>query len=292
MVARFSVCLQVFTRRPQNRTVIWQIGRQMPLKLLDPFIVRADLSHRHDHWQGGSPIHDGATCLQCDHPLLLFWNLDCSDPRFVSKQGRPIFEGLDRLALYWCVTCFASIDYVLSDTGNVRVLCVNGKAASDVTKTKPRPKFPYANFPTQFQQTAIDLFLLSELPKTILDLLTAEPVPKLTEKRKRLLETHVGHSVSERGFDLMRTWVHQFGGKPHLPQGDTQICCQNTDCKSFGKRMNIVAAIRNDPPGGLPIVETLEEVKKSPTGYFNFFVTVYFHVCKRCNSIHVHSQGT
>lgn len=264
----------------------------MSLKLLEPFIVRAEPAHRHDHWQGGSPVHDGAMCPLCDHPLLLFWNLDCSDPRFVTKEGRPVFHGLDRLVLYWCVPCFASIDYLLLDTGNARVINVNGKAASDVIKATRRPTFPYVNFPSQFPHTPIDLFSLSELPKTVLDLLTADPIPKLTTESKRLLESHVGHHVSERGFELMRTWVHQFGGKPHLPQGDTQICCQNTDCKAYGKRMNVIAAIRNDPPGGLPIVETIDEVKKSPYGHFNFFVTVYFHMCKRCNSIHAHSQGT
>ena len=264
----------------------------MALKLLEPFIVRIDPSHRHDHWQGGSPIHDGAICPQCDRPLQLFWNLDAGDPRFTTKQGRPLFKTFDRLALYWCVPCFSSIDYILSEKGNVEVLCVDGEPASTATKRERDRGFPYANYPEQFPRNAIDLFSVSDLPKTVVDLLTAEPIPKLTDQRKHLLELHVGHQVSKRGFDLMRTWVHQFGGKPYLPQGDSWICCQNDKCRSFGKRMNVIASIHNDPPNGLPLIETMDDVNASPTHDFNFFVTVYFHCCKKCGSIHAHSQGS
>ena len=56
--------------------------------------------------------------------------------------------------------------------------------------------------------------------------------------------------------------------------------------------MHVIAAMHNDPPGGLPIVETMEDVARSSSGWFNYFVMVYFHICKRCGSLNGHSQGT
>ncbi len=117
---------------------MWQTDA---LKLLEPFIVRAEPDHRHDHWQGGSPFTMVRRARSAIISLFLFWNLDCSDPRFVDQEGRPVFHDLDRLALYWCVPCFASIDYVLLRTGNVRVLNVNGKPVPEVIKATRRPTF-------------------------------------------------------------------------------------------------------------------------------------------------------
>ncbi len=263
----------------------------MGLKLLESFIVRHDPAHRHDHWQGGPPTHDQAVCPRCDEPLYLFWDLDANDPRFVTKQGRPIFSGMRRLTLYWCVPCCKSIDYRLVDDQRVEILAIEGEPSSTIEKKKRDPTFPYPNFPAAFKRRPIDLFGVSQLPKTVVKLLSAEPAPKLTAARKRLLEFHVGHDVSARTFEVMRTWAHQFGGKPYLPQGDEGIVCRNENCSSHGKRMHVIAAIRNDPTNELPIIETVEDVRRS-NGFFNYFIVVYFHVCKRCYSIHGHTQGS
>ena len=56
--------------------------------------------------------------------------------------------------------------------------------------------------------------------------------------------------------------------------------------------MKVMAAIHNDPPNGLPLVDTMEKVEKSKWGTFNSFVVVYFHFCNSCNTVHGHSQGT
>lgn len=264
----------------------------MALKLLQPFVVRPDKNARHDHWQGGAPIHAGATCRQCDQPFQLIWNLNCSDRRFVTKSGRPLFRNISRLPLYWCVPCFESIDYSIVDDQTIELQRVGGKPVDQVKRKCPDPTFPYRNFPREFAKQRISLSTLGELPMTVRRLLTEDPRPKLTESRKAMLEKCVGHSVHPRGFDLMGTWVQLFGGKPYLPQGDDWIVCPNQKCRSHGKRMKVVAAIHNDPPSGLPLIETMETMRKPQRRSFNHFVSVYFHLCNSCNTVHAHSQGS
>ena len=138
----------------------------------------------------------------------------------------------------------------------------------------------------------ISMVGIDELPKTVRDLLIADPVPRLTDARKRLLERYIGHSVSTRGFALMRTWIHQFGGSPHLPQGDRHIVCKNPECRHRGRRMKVLAAIKNDPSGGLPVAQPLDRSKGSGSDAYNYFITVYFHICGSCMSIHGESQGS
>ncbi|GEM_PF-1413528 len=270
---------------------VWR--RNMALQLLEPFIVRPDRNARHNHWQGGPPVHAGATCARCGHPFQLFWDLNCCDPRFRNKNGRPIFRNLARLPLYWCVPCFLSIDYSVIDDKRIELLRVDGEPAHLVKRKRPNPRFPYANFPREFDRQAIELTSGPELPKTVRELFTAEPTPKLTPARQALLERFVGHAVYPRLFALTgSTWVHSFGGTPYLPQGDDWIVCPNERCRSFGKRMKVMAAIHNDPPNGLPLVDTMEKVQQSKSGMFNYFVVVFFHFCKSCKTVHAHSQGT
>lgn len=101
----------------------------MSLKLLEPFIVRPDAARRQDHWQGGPPVHEKAICCQCKRPLQLIWNMNTSDPRFVSNSGRRLFHTIGRLCLYWCVRCFTSLDYILRDDRIVETIAVNGEPA-------------------------------------------------------------------------------------------------------------------------------------------------------------------
>ena len=255
----------------------------MALKLLAPFVVRPNPDGRFKHIQGGSPIHESSLCPHCNRSLQLVWNLDCSDTRFRTSLGRPLFKGIDRLALYWCFPCFTPLQYRIIDNSSL------GDFSTDPNFT-PEPKPPYKNFPAEFEELEISLTGISELPTTVQKLLTSKSPPKLTDNRRKLLERHVGHSVSERTFELLGTWIHQFGGAPYLAQGDEWITCRNPACKSSGKRMKFLAAVRNDPPNGLPFVETLEKV--SPDGHFNSFVAVYFHYCKSCSTISCHNQST
>jgi hypothetical protein len=259
-------------------------------ELLETFIVRISPSHRFDHWQGGEPTDGNAVCPRCDQPLQLFWDIDASDPRFRSSTKQITFGDLRRILLYWCVPCFSSLDYQLVN-GTINILAADGRTGNRVEKKKRDPTFPYDSFPQSFARRPIDLLNKSDLPTEVVNLLTETPIPKLTATGKRMLEAYVGHTVSQRGFAVMRTWAHQFGGSPHLPQGDDTIVCCNKKCNSYNNPMYAIAAIHNDPPNDLPIIETKDNVTAA-NGYFNFFVTLYFHMCAACKSIHAHSQGS
>jgi hypothetical protein len=54
-----------------------------------------------DHWRGGPTQHDGAECPVCRKALLLFWDINCNDPRFRSESPE-LFRDLKRLPLYYC----------------------------------------------------------------------------------------------------------------------------------------------------------------------------------------------
>ncbi len=49
----------------------------------------------------GREANRGAACPACPRPLLLFWDIDCSDPRFQTESA-PVFGDLKRLPLYHC----------------------------------------------------------------------------------------------------------------------------------------------------------------------------------------------
>jgi len=49
--------------------------------------------------------------------------------------------------------------------------------------------------------------------------------------------------------------------------------------------MKILAAVCNDPPVGLPMIETLETVNQS-NGSFNRWVQLVFHLCDTCFTVH------
>lgn len=264
----------------------------MPLRLLNPLVVNVKSSGQQDHWQGGPVVHKGTDCPRCNELLILFWDLDATDHRFVTRQGRRIFKNCERIFLYWCPRCGSAIDYSVESATNILVLEVDGLDPSQVTKEQPRPNFPYRDYPKEYERTRISMVGIHELPKTVRDLLVSDPVPRLTDARKKLLERYVGHSVSARGFELMRTWIHQFGGSPHLPQGDQHIVCKNPECRHRGRRMKVLAAIKNDPSGGLPIAQPLDRSKRSDSDSYNHFITVYFHICGSCMSIHGESQGS
>jgi hypothetical protein len=63
--------------------------------------VTLDQNNTQDHWRGGKPQHENAECPICNKPLLLFWDINCSDPRFRAEMPE-LFGKLERLPLYYC----------------------------------------------------------------------------------------------------------------------------------------------------------------------------------------------
>lgn len=245
----------------------------MAYDLLPGFLVRLATQSQHDHWQGGPAYHEGAVCRICDRPLLLLWDINCLDPR-LRVRGRSVFKDLKRVPLYYCWKCAGDVDYRVVDSHRLEVLGNRGRPQGD--------DFPYKNYPLQFERRRISLDRLDELRKlsTRWNVDVGERLPASARKR---LEKRLGHRVTY-DFDI---WWHQFGGRPWLVQGPENIVCPNEKC-SWARRgwtMKILASIINDPPSGLPMIESVKEVKKNK-GHFNSYVQVIFHICRGCLTLH------
>lgn len=245
-----------------------------PYHILPSFRVRLAKRSTHDHWQGGKAYHQGAVCPLCDRPLLLLWDFNCSDPRFIVKGSR-VFGNLERLPLYYCWTCCAEMDYRVTAKNHIQVLSNKGKYEGD--------EFPYKHFPLQFKRQPIELDKLGDLTKQQIKQLCLSWVDVPSGEAKNFLEKWLGRKVKS-GFDI---WWHQLGGIPWLVQGQEDIVCPNEECSwgRRGRRMKVLACILNDPPSGLPMIETMRDVKKNK-GHFNNYSQIVFHICKGCQTIH------
>ncbi len=246
----------------------------MAYHFLPGFRVKPTNTSSQNHWLGGPAQHKGAKCRACNRPLLLLWDIDCSDPRF-QVRGRSIFKTLTRLPLYYCWTCAGEFDYLVTEPGRVRILKSKGKYQGD--------DFPYKRFPVYFERQAIELDLLANIPRAAKRALEADSFKKLPKSTKTALEKWLGRPVR----DEYDSWRHQFGGRPWLIQGEERIVCANKQCFRNRRKlaMRVLASIINDPLGGLPMLETAEQVRAS-NGFFNSWVQVVFHICPNCLSIH------
>jgi hypothetical protein len=245
----------------------------MPYAYLPGFRVIPAESARQNHWLGGPPSHRGATCRTCDRPLLLLWDIDCSDRRFIVR-GRRRFKRLERMPLYYCWTCGGELDYIVFSSNRLKVVKCQGQPQGG--------DFPYANYPVDFPRMPIQLDRLSNIPKDA-KLAIQDDSMRIPRAKRRLIESWLGRPVRFQ-FDI---WWHQFGGQPWLVQGPERIICANKQCGWSRRKwpMKILASIINDPPGGLPMLETMEQVQKA-NGHFNSYVQVVFHICPGCLSIH------
>ena len=243
------------------------------------FRVRLTDHSECDHWSGGKPYHRGANCPACKIPLLLLWDINCSDPRF----GRRKFGPLKRLPLYYCWGCGDSIAYQVIDDKTISIF-------DDASRRKP--DYPYEPYPDFFERRGLQL--IEGLPDKIRNLIQKfcdewdasddDAIYEPTSKEQSLLTDFFGHSVV-LPLDLFH---HQFGGKPVLTHWAEEIFrCPNSACdgtvadrlRGRKRAMKFLAGILNDPWGGLPMIEPANEETRKNT---NIFVTVQFHICDRC----------
>jgi hypothetical protein len=244
----------------------------MSYRFIPGFIVRVSDQSRHNHWQGGVPDHEGADCERCQKPLLLLWDINCSDPRFV-VDGRRVFKDLQRLPLYYCWTCVADLAYQVVDNKRIHFLLNNGSVQG--------PDFPYVKYPLNFDRHPIELSRPDDAPQIVRDFFNDAPEETSTSTRAALSEW-LRRPIRDE-FDI---WWQQFGGEPWLVQGEEQLTCPNLQCAaaSDGRNMKILARICNDPTFGLPMIETSEDVERSH-GVVNRWVQVVYHICEQCLTI-------
>jgi len=243
-----------------------------------------------DHWQGGEARHEGAECPFCKRPLLLLWDINCHDPRFAAEPRR-VFGNLQRVPFYFCWTCVGCIEYRVTAPDRIHVFGSTGRdQGSD---------FPYCNYPLAFERRPLEL--TDEVPADVEELIAKwEPEDilgeKLTDEEKERLDEWFGHPIG-LSVGLIH---HQLGGLTRLAQGPLELPCPNPHCHprrgwlmsllgSEPPRMKFLASILNDPRGGLPMVEELDEKTREE---WNFFVSVVYHICDRCLTICAMNMGT
>lgn len=240
--------------------------------------VRVTESTEARHWQGGEAYHKGAWCPNCRKPLLLLWDLDCTDPQLAEHFGK-----LRRLPLYYCWTCcVATLAYRVISPKRVEVIIA--KAGQE-----PDPNFPYEDFPLAFERRPIEL---ERIPYEIEKLLF------IYSERYHLLSSHEEKTLMHwlkydrrwryvRDLSVCVAYLHQFGGTPILIQGHEIHLCPNPRCRNYqlwerynldcnleALRMKELAVIHDDPHSGLDM-----------TGSNNPWVEVVFWICEGCFTI-------
>ncbi len=247
----------------------------MSSRLLPGYRVKVARKSNYDHWQGGPAYHEGAACTKCKRALLLLWDFNAKDPRFV-VDGRPLFKSLKRLPLYYCWTCVSDIDYRVVAPDRIEVLKMEGR--------RQGKDFPYKNFPLEFPKQPIVLQRLSTLPQAIKKSVGTRWIDNVPAPGNKLLSHWLGRKVS-RGCDI---WWHQFGGRFQPIQGDEVFQCPIPHCSRHRQKepMQIFATLHNDPPSGLPMTQTMKDVEENK-GHFDRYVEVIYHICPECLAIHV-----
>jgi hypothetical protein len=245
-------------------------------ELLSTFMAKSVAVSQHDHWIGGPARHKSAYCAVCDRPFLLIWDLNCRDERFV-LDGKSVFGTLDRLPLYYCWTCSSRFSYRLT-ADDIEILEFHGEYQGD--------DFPYSDYPENFPRVSLEFFAYEDVPAEVNNFFA---VWKADENRMTLsvdecdlLTRWFGHTVK----NSLGIWWAQLGGEPFLIQGTETYICPNPKCSGSktGVPMKVLAAIPNDPPSGLPMLENTAQVNKQG-GHFNHFVQLVYYFCDQCHTI-------
>lgn len=172
------------------------------------------------HYFCGSHSIKGATCLNCQKPLLRFAIIDTQDARLKLEDIE-----VNELPLLFCWTCnIAQGDffYQCLSLNEIKILKYKpGKESDD---------FPYENYPVFFPGRQAYLVKMSELEQ---DIITKLNGGKLDSWAAEQLLPNVSCEPS-----------HQIGGEPYLVQGmvvklTCPVCCNI---------MDFFAAIGDDAP--------------------------------------------
>ena len=234
--------------------------------------VRPDARKRKPrHFIGGKPHHANAWCGACDRPLLLLWDIDCTDPLF-KRDGRPVFGKLRRLPLYFCWTCSTWLAYQVSGR-QFTMIKQNPTAAF-------QEDWPYPNYPRELPRVGA---VLEAIPPDIEKIcLVGDEVGEdwLTAYDRKRFAAWEG---APRFSDLHR---QQFGGLPHLEQDHEKHMCPNKRCGWTKKYANYayggmkeLASVHNDPQKHLPLIEPADGEDS------NEWVQVVFWICPACLTV-------
>ena len=238
-----------------------------------------------EHWFGGESYHEGAQCPVCKIPLLLIADLSCG-PFRESEQAR-LFHELERIPLYYCWRCCAeNLSYRIINQGVIEVFRNDG--------TPQGNDFPYDKFPEHFPRKPLAVVPIPYRIATLLAIYQEVDDKWLSAKDHQALFDGL-RNLRHDGFFSRDVNRHQIGGLPNLIQGHENVGCPNRQCKEYkssiegcGTPMKELAVIPDDPHSGLPMVESIDEFKRSSS--FNEWVQLVYWVCEECLTIAVSNR--
>jgi hypothetical protein len=187
--------------------------------------------------------------------------------------------------LYFCWGCVNDLAYQVLPQNRFKII--------NMHYWHKGPSFQYEPYPSHFDRRP--LALTAGLPDEARAVLAAwnrikDPMGRrLSARRHQILAECLGHPVSTS----MSLFHSQFGGKPTQRWwGEETTRCPNKECPGRlpsgprgekGRAMSFLAGVLNDPLSGLPMVEKASEVTER---WWNFFVSVQFHICGKCWTVH------
>ena len=217
-----------------------------------------------DHWQGGPPMHDGATCPVCRKPFVLLWDINLKDER-ISEDGVELFPGLDRLPLYYCPRRPEPTIYQIESPRRIRTIRP-GLQAGEESPLK---------------------FLPPELPRQPLRL---DPIPRDIANLMILAREFECQWLNEEELELLGRFVgvnelsrhdvgcDQFGGVPIMRQGHRAHECPNPACLTLrmGSPDMLLSRRRYE----------MKELAVIDVGrIYSSWGQVAFHICWKCLTV-------
>jgi hypothetical protein len=226
------------------------------------------ISSTHDdaqgHWRGGAPPDDGAECPICKKPLLLFWDINCCDPRFRHELPE-LFGELQRLPLYYCCRRPEPTIYQVLPGRRVHVFTPEMRGSEES---------PFRDFPDAFERRPLSLEPIPRDVENLLLISNEVTYDWLNEaERARLtqyLETDTDYGIS----------LSQFGGIPRLQQGHQQIKCPNPKCLTHRMGHPIVRHHRHYEMKELAVIGQDARFEMDMN-----YAQIAFHICWKCHTI-------
>jgi len=220
-----------------------------------------------DHWRGGPPRHEGAECPVCRKPLLLFWDINCRDPRFAGESAE-LFAGLERLPLYYCCRRPEPTTYRVVSPGRIETFRPSLEAGEES---------PFRDAPAEFDRRPLHL---EPLPRDIENLLAVADRLSFDWLDAAEMERLAEYLGRDRG-GIYGAQMSQFGGAPIFRQGNQGIDCPNPICPTHQMgnphfpndrkfKMKELAVIADD--AGFEMETNCAQIA--------------FHICWKCNTIH------
>jgi hypothetical protein len=230
-----------------------------------------------DHWIGGTWPGKVADCPVCGQALLLIMDFNCESSS-LRKAARGKLKAIRRLPLFACLKCLAELSYRVDEKLNVKVVFARHGSEG--------PSWWYEPYPQSFERKPV--VLDSEIPEEVFEAIEAwKPSDighrRLAKKHVRVLEEFFQHPM----FMLRDLYFHQIGGMALIEIWDEEaFACRAPRCPGrelkVGRPMRFLAGVLNDPPGGLPLYEELDEKTAKS---WNYGISHYWQICDKCLSI-------